>query len=219
MISLEVNGLGKTYNRRTIFKGLSFSAKSGQIAGIAGHNGSGKSTLVKCLAGLINPTSGALVWQSDHVQLKHIRAHAGFAAPYVNLYAELSCFENLEFTAKLKSASPDSISGLIERVGLGGHQHHLFGQLSSGQQQRLKLAAAIIGDPSIVLLDEPGTNLDEKGTELVASIAREAKERNALVVIATNDARELGLCDHIVRIEEFKPAKKPSKTTKEHVQR
>ncbi|MBO6522329.1 MAG: ABC transporter ATP-binding protein [Balneolaceae bacterium] len=201
MISVQADRLSKTYNRRTVFSELSFSHKEG-ILGISGANGSGKSTLLKCLAGLLRLKSGNVIWkQGPEVLPKdHAKALIGYSAPYINLYDELSTSENLEFilevSGKLKSET--DIPSVLEYVQMKEYSNQLFKELSTGQQQRIKLAAALITKPLILFLDEPGSNLDEKGHELVERIVSDQKEKGTLLVLASNDPMEINLCDNVV---------------------
>ncbi|MCP9290646.1 MULTISPECIES: heme ABC exporter ATP-binding protein CcmA [Gracilimonas] len=205
MISLQVQNLSKKYNRHTIFSDLSFE-HTGGILGISGANGSGKSTLMKCLAYLLRPNSGTIIWKQDEESMnqKQVKAKLGYAAPYINLYAELSVEENLRFLVEAggKSAHEDRLSALLEKVQIPHLSDQLFGSLSTGQQQRVKLAAALVRKPEILMLDEPGSNLDEKGHALVSEIVKEAAEAGTLVFLASNDPNEIALCDTVLNVSE-----------------
>lgn len=204
MISLHVHDLTKKFNRHTIFSALSFEHEKG-VLGISGVNGSGKSTLLKSLAFLIRPNSGSIVWKEDGRELDQgqLKANTGFAAPYINLYSELSVIENLRFLIEASgiSANENTLVALLERVQIPHLKDQLFGSLSTGQQQRAKLASVLVRDPGVLMLDEPGSNLDEKGHELVAQIVKHASETNKLVFLASNDPNEIALCDQILVME------------------
>ncbi|HBQ59441.1 MAG TPA: hypothetical protein DD671_07400 [Balneolaceae bacterium] len=203
MISLKVENLRKKFNTKTVFEGFSFEHNSGML-GIAGSNGSGKSTLLKCLAYLLRPNFGSIVWKNhEHLMnQKQVKKHIGYAAPYINLYAELSVEENLIFLMEASGdkAETEKIHALLERVQIPHLREQLFGNLSTGQQQRAKLAAALVHEPEILMLDEPGSNLDEKGHELVTSIVKTEAEKGTLVFLASNDPNEIELCNKVVNI-------------------
>ena len=205
MISLQVHNFTKKFNRHTIFSDLSFE-HTGGILGISGANGSGKSTLMKCMAYLLRPNSGTIIWKQDEevMNQKLVKAHLGYAAPYINLYAELSVEENLRFLVEAggKSAQEDRLSVLLEKVQIPHLSDQLFGSLSTGQQQRVKLAAALVREPEILMLDEPGSNLDEKGHALVSEIVKEAAETGTLVFLASNDPNEIAMCDTVLNVSE-----------------
>lgn len=203
MISVQVNNLTKKYNQHTIFSELNFEHEKG-VLGISGENGSGKSTLMKCLVYLLRPNAGSISWENGQklMDQKQVKAKVGYLAPYINLYSELSVLENLRFLIEAGGikADEDQLSGLLGKMEIIHLKDQLFGKLSTGQQQRAKLAAALVRDPQILLLDEPGSNLDKKGHELVTRIVREASEAEKLVFIASNDPAEIALCDEVVEL-------------------
>lgn len=205
MLFLEVNNLSKSYNRRPVFSDVSFTFTEG-VLGIAGHNGSGKSTLLKCLTHLSRPNSGSVRWSLSGSELSagDCKSHFGFVAPYINLYAELTAIENLEFLLQLTrneryvdAISPES---MLEEVQMKGFGHQLFKQLSTGQQQRIKLAAALIKQPDVLILDEPGSNLDDKGHALVKTIIDRQQSSGKLTIIASNDPNEIALSTHRIHL-------------------
>lgn len=203
MISLEVENLSKKYTGKTVLKALSFSHSQG-ILGISGANGSGKSTLLKCLAKLLKPTYGAIRWvdQGEELDQSEVIKQLGYAAPYLNLYDELTVFENIEFLANLSNPSQthDSIQELLSRTHILELQNKLFKTLSTGQRQRVKLAASLVKGPSILLLDEPGSNLDKDGHQLVADLVQSEVQKDTLVIIASNDANEMALCNQVISL-------------------
>lgn len=203
MISLEVTNLTKKYNRNVVIDNLSFSHTNG-ILGIAGSNGSGKSTLMKCLVGLSRSGKGDITWKRKDTVIPNseIKFHSGFSAPYINLYTELTILENLEFLQEV-SGEPDStdrINELLDYVQMAEFKNQLVKQLSTGQLQRVKLASALIRTPDILFLDEPGSNLDRKGHELVSKIVNDQKSHGKLVVLASNDPDEISLCDQVINL-------------------
>ncbi|TNE73884.1 ABC transporter ATP-binding protein [bacterium] len=202
MIQLEVKDLVKRFGKKIILNGVNFSVSSG-VFGIAGSNGSGKSTLLRCLSYLMTPTKGEINWKSGSTTLDKtlFKQYLGYAAPYLNLYAEFSAKENLAFHAKLKGIEQKDLSHTIEEFArLADVRFSLdqaYGSLSSGQQQRVKLLSAFALQPKIVFLDEPGTNLDEAGNAAVRNLIELARKEEVLVLLASNDAQELDLCDSV----------------------
>lgn len=203
MIELQAAQISKKYNQKSIFKELSFSFREG-VLGIAGANGSGKSTLMKCLAYLLRPTSGSVIWTKNGQVLKQaeFKQLAGYAAPYIGLYAELTVYENLKFLLEVGGfpAKKTDIEAIIARMQITRLQEQFYGSLSTGQQQRLKLAAALIRNPDILLLDEPGSNLDAKGHDLVKNVIEQARTDGKLVILASNDPNEIILCDKVIEL-------------------
>ncbi len=203
MISLTIEGLSKTYNRKSIFTDLNFEHTDG-VLGIAGANGSGKSTLLKCLAYLTNAQKGSIKWMRQEIELtkEDVKGNIGYAAPYINLYDELTSYENLEFLLQVAGLpiQMTHINSLIDQVQMKDHRQKLFKSLSTGQRQRIKIAAALIRKPDIIFLDEPGSNLDKSGHELVKKIVNMQKAKNKLVILASNDPKEIKLCDQVIKL-------------------
>lgn len=203
MMNLRAQKLAKKYNNVLVFRDVSLEAKSG-IIGISGPNGSGKSTLLKCLTYLLKPTLGSVTWRDEEKQLtvQEFRSRIGYAAPYINLYAELSCIENLQFILKIRdlNRSDQELRELLDRVGLSKLINQPFGHMSSGQQQRLRLASALLSQPEVLFLDEPGTNLDQIGESLVQSVTEEWRQSGRLLLLASNDATELDWCDDVFNV-------------------
>lgn len=204
MATLKVHALSKRYGSKLVIQRLSFEADSG-IYGISGPNGSGKTTLVRCLSGLMRPSSGSVEWIIDekHADRFQMRRNIGLAGPWLQLYREMSCYENLEFVGQLHNLDNlrYRIDQCLDRVGLADLKHQGYGELSSGQQQRLKIASAIIHEPKILLLDEPGTNLDQSGFSIIRELLWESRNLGRLVILASNESNELDLCDHIISVQ------------------
>jgi ABC-type multidrug transport system ATPase subunit len=203
MISLSVQALSKSYNRKPIFTELSFVHNDG-ILGVAGANGSGKSTLLRCLAYLTRAQKGSFKWIDKEVELpkEEIKKTIGYAAPYINLYDELTVYENLEFLLQAAGLPTQitHINSQIDQVQMKDHRKKLFKSLSTGQRQRVKIAAALIRKPDIIFLDEPGSNLDKAGHDLIKRIVNMQKAKNKLVIIASNDPKEIKLCDQVIEL-------------------
>jgi ABC-type multidrug transport system ATPase subunit len=201
---LHVQRISKRFGSIRVFDELSFTHEGG-ILGIAGSNGSGKSTLLQCLASLKRPSSGTITWEMDGQTIKKatLRAHLGFAAPYVNMYKELTCRENLNFLLKLRGIEDRLalINEILQKMGLGSLANQPFNKLSTGQQQRLRLSGALIHQPDILLLDEPGSNLDASGKILIKDIIGIFKDKQKTVFIASNNSNELGYCDRVFSVE------------------
>lgn len=205
MISLNIIQLSKSFGPNTVFSDVSFEYQ-GSSLGIAGSNGSGKSTFLRCLGNLLRPTAGKIEWRYDGNLLNRnaLQKNMGYAAPYINLYDELTCHENLQFLAKIRhqNNAEEAMKEWISKVGLEHVADQPFGKLSTGQQQRLRLASALFHQPDILLLDEPGSNLDEAGRSLIADIAGSFRSPHRLLIIASNNPDELNLCERVFSIEQ-----------------
>lgn len=203
MIELRVSNLTKIYGNHDVFTDLSFGFKTG-VLGISGSNGSGKSTLLQCLVGLLKPTNGSVKWNRNDksVKLNELKNLLGFVAPYVQLYEELTALENLNFLKDLHPAkNTTDPEALVNLFNAEYFKDNFYGDLSTGQQQRIKLAAAYIHQPLILCMDEPGSNLDEKGTSLIDSVVETMRKESKTVIIASNQTKELDLCDTIIDLD------------------
>lgn len=204
MVQIEIKNLSKKYGRNAVLTDMTVLFE-GDIYGVAGPNGSGKSTLMKCLASLLRPDKGSVKWMKDGRELnrQELYSKIGFSAPYIECYRDLSCRENLALVLELCEGSIDQarVDAVLETIGLAEKADAWYGNLSSGQQQRLKLATALIKNPQFLLLDEPGTNLDVAGVEVVAKLVKQASEKGSLVIIASNNQEELNLCSSLVYVK------------------
>lgn len=209
LIEIKCESLYKKYSGRTIFKNLSFNISTSQSLTITGSNGSGKSTLIKVIANLINTSGGKITVSSDNTEIPKDKwfQKTGLLSPYLNLYDELTGFENLDFFYRLKSSGRDYLKDRIElslrKVNLYEKRNELLKNYSSGMKQKLKLAFAVLNEPEILLLDEPRSNLDKAGIDMIYEISDEQKKKGILI-IATNDEDDKELCDSILSIEDYK---------------
>jgi len=206
MSGITAKHISKSFGNNQVFTDLNISVTGG-LFGIAGTNGSGKSTLLKCLAGLLKPSSGSLSWDIGGTQLekKNLHKKVGFVAPYVNLYSELTARENLAFIARLREldVGNQKFAYWLEALEVNPLLDIPFGKLSTGQQQRVKLATALVYEPPFLFLDEPGSNLDEQGRTLIKHITEEWNRDNRLLVLASNQPRELAFCNDTISMNNF----------------
>lgn len=200
MIQLKADSITKRYGQKSVIDGLSFSHWA-TVLGVSGANGSGKTTLLKCLTGLLKPSSGSVTWQLDDKKLNktELKSSLGYAAPYIQLYEELTVLENLQFLCELGNnlTTPD-LDDHLRHFDASDFSGSYFGNLSTGQQQRAKLAAATVKNPSILVLDEPGSNLDLDGKQLVRKLVSDYASAGKMVIIASNQPDELDLCKEII---------------------
>jgi heme exporter protein A len=192
-VRVAARELGVRLGGRVVFASLSFAWEGPGVVAVTGANGSGKTTLLKVLAGLLEPGRGAVEWTENGRALKpaEARARLGFVSPEIGLYEDLSALENLAFFASARGQAWSGVDGerWLVRLGLEGRGHERLAGYSSGMKQRVKLAFALMANPGLVLLDEPGSNLDLAGRTLLARLVAEAAQ-GALVVVATNDPVE-----------------------------
>jgi heme exporter protein A len=202
-MNLIVDKIGKNFGEKKIFRDINFELSPGESAAIVGPNGSGKTTLVRIICGLIRPSTGdvSYIQGDERFSARDFYKSIGLVGPYLELYEELTANENLTFFAKMKRVSNASkkISVLMDRLNLAGREDDQVKTYSSGMRQRLKYIFAILGDPKILILDEPTSNLDSDGIDRVYEIMNEQKKNNILL-IATNDQTDLKYGDFQVEI-------------------
>ena len=190
---IEARGLRHRYRPQRGLEAVSFSVASPGAVAVVGANGSGKSTLMRIVAGLLRPSEGELKVEVDGRAIPGAgrRPVVGFAAPDLEFYDELTCAENLAFAAEARGLPSPRATALaaLARAELAVRADDRVAALSSGMKQRLRLAFALLHRPAILLLDEPGSHLDDAGRELLTRIVAE-ESAHALVLIATNDEKE-----------------------------
>lgn len=204
MINLLVTGLSKSFGRRRIFSELNLDMKTGDSLVVLGKNGSGKTTFLRILAGLIRADRGRVEIRREDTPIppEKYRHLIGLVAPDLMFYEELTARENLEFFARLHGLGTYAfrLEELLDQVGLMGRGDDLVGSFSSGMKQRLKYASALLHQPDILLLDEPGTNLDSSGNEMVRQVVEEQK-KHGILIIATNEAEEIAYGGQTLRLD------------------
>jgi ABC-type multidrug transport system ATPase subunit len=206
-VSIVAEGLTKRYAGRAVFSSLTFEIAPGQITALLGPNGSGKSTLLKMIAKLLEPSKGKCEWMTDGKPVKTDTPEnlRGYVAPYLELYDDLTALEHVQFVARVKHVALNSEAGiaLLHRFGLADDPSVMARRLrafSSGMRQRVRLAMAAVGDPALLFLDEPTSNLDAKGIDLLFQFLGERERAGSTIILATNEPREIELASSTIEI-------------------
>lgn len=197
---LTLTNVTKQYGAQKAVNNVDLTLNAGECVGLAGHNGAGKSTMMKLILGLIRPDVGNVMLFGEPVShAAHIRRQIGYLPETVSLHPSLTGKETLDFYAKLKGTDLSLNHTLLERVGIAQSAHKRVGAYSKGMRQRLALAQALLGEPKLLLLDEPTTGLDPASRQMFYQIINELKERGATVLLSTHALAELdGHADRIV---------------------
>jgi ABC-type multidrug transport system, ATPase component len=190
----DISALHKQYKGVAALAGVSATVPMGKVVGLLGHNGAGKSTLIKLILGLIEPTSGHVEvlgqspWGSHAVSL---RRRIGYLPESVAFYGNLTGNEVINYLARLKRASRQQASKLLERVGLEYARDRRVSTYSKGMRQRLGLAQALLASPELVVLDEPTGGLDPEATRELYEIVAELRAAGHSVLVSSHVLAEL----------------------------
>jgi len=196
---LQARGLSKKFNRTMLFEDIHVARETGDSLCVTGPNGSGKSTLLKILAGLQNPSKGSITYSADiDISKTEWMDHIGYTGPLVNPYEDLTAFENIRFAIKQGNGTATADS-LLRQFNLSGHGDKKVKYYSSGMKQRLKIILAVLNDPPVLILDEPGTNLDSAGRDILYGFL-DSIRKDKIMILATNDPAEEKLCGEVIRL-------------------
>lgn len=189
---LELRGIGKRFGRLSVLRGVDLRVEAGEVVGLIGANGSGKTTLLCIAVGLLPTTEGERRLggrDAPTVELDD-RQRIAFVTHTTQLYPRLTARENMRLFADLRrAAGVDSAPAepLLERLGLTHAADRLVGTFSRGMQQRLALARALMGQPELLLLDEPFTALDRPGRQRLAEVLMQERDRGLAVLLSSHD--------------------------------
>ena len=202
-MSITVNSVSKSYKSQKVLNNISFSADKGQIIGFLGPNGAGKSTMMKIITGYIKPNSGEVFVDEIDVLKNPIAAQKviGYLPEHNPLYAEMYVREYLQFQAAIYKVAKSQIEDCIEKVGLTLEANKKIHQLSKGYQQRVGIAAAILHNPKVLILDEPTTGLDPNQIIEIRALIQELG-KNKTVLFSTHIMQEVeAVCDRVIIIK------------------
>ena len=198
MFLLELRGIAKFFGHKCVFKAVDLAVARGTVTLLVGANGAGKSTLMRLMAGLLRPSAGSCACRAAEGRVAYL-GHVTF------MYPGLTAWENLAFWGKAQSLrlAEADLTALLARVGLERHAHERAGIFSRGMAQRLNLARALLLEPELLLLDEPGTGLDSRAAAMLREEILRARQRGAGVVWISHDvAVDAPLADRVLTLEQ-----------------
>jgi ABC-2 type transport system ATP-binding protein len=201
-MSIVVDQISKFYGDQAALKDVSFNVKKGEIVGFLGPNGAGKSTMMKILTTYIEASNGnAKVNDFDvETQKKQVRQSIGYLPEHNPLYLELYVKEYLKFNADIYKTNKTRVEEVIAETGLTPEAHKKIGQLSKGYRQRVGLAAALIHNPDVLILDEPTTGLDPNQLVEIRQLIKNLG-RTKTVFLSTHIMQEVeAICDRVIII-------------------
>lgn len=201
---IDVKGLSKSFGTRKVVRDVDIQVRRGEICGFLGPNGSGKTTTIRLLCGLLTPDAGegTCLGYDIRTQAARIKREVGYMTQKFSFYEDLSIRENLDFVARMYQVPERErvVDETLEKLGLVGRQHQLAGSLSGGWKQRLALAACILHEPRLLLLDEPTAGVDPKARrEFWDQIHRLAAD-GLTVLVSTHYMDEAERCHAIAYI-------------------
>jgi ABC-2 type transport system ATP-binding protein len=203
---LEINGLRKRYGDVVALDGASFSVARGRMLGFLGPNGAGKTTSMRAIFGLVRLDGGALQWDGRPIT-NPARLGFGYMPEQRGLYPKMKTREQIAYFGQLhgmsRGAAGDAAYSWLERLGLGDRANDPIEALSHGNQQRAQLAAALVHDPELLVLDEPFSGLDPIGAETMADVLRERAAAGSAVLFSSHQLDVVeDLCEDVAVIHE-----------------
>ena len=209
---LRLTGVTKRFGSRVVLNRVSLGVAVGEFVAVTGESGIGKSTLLNVIAGLEPADAGSVAFQGrefsslgDDALTRLRREHFGFVFQAFHILPHLTVQQNVGLPLLLKSFDGKAISektrAILDAVGLGGREDSMPRELSGGELQRVAIARALVGEPELVLADEPTGNLDpDNARQVLSLLARLVREKGAAGVLATHSAIAAGVCDRCYRL-------------------
>jgi len=186
---IELRGVTRLFGANVALRAVDVDFRPGAITFVQGHNGAGKSTLMSIVGTVLKPSKGKVLYAPHGASRQLARRHIGWVAHESHCYADLSGRENVELAARLYGLEPSSawleVCDRVQAERFGGQA---VGTLSRGQRQRIALARALVHAPSVLLLDEPLTGLDQASVERMEAILLEERDRGTIVVVISHTA-------------------------------
>ncbi len=201
---IEIRALTKRYGRNEVLSDFSLSVARGESVALWGPNGAGKTTVVRCLLGLVG-YDGTIELDGLDVKKhpKAARQRIGYVAQELSFYDDLTVLELLDFSADLRRLSADRVDAVIDEVDLSQHVDKKVAELSGGLKQRLGLAAALLPDPPVLLLDEPTSNLDAKARDRAINLLDRLRSEGHTLIVTSHHMEEVGmLVDRVIGMED-----------------
>jgi ABC-2 type transport system ATP-binding protein len=208
---LELRNVCKRFPSVTAVDNVSFSARPGEVTGYLGPNGSGKSTTIKMITGLIEMTSGEILFDGDpiHRDLLTYKRRFGYVPEEPHLYSHLTGLEYLTMVAQLRGLPSEStakrIDGLVRLLGLHGSRHSPLSAYSKGMRQKVLLSAALLHNPELILLDEPFSGLDVASALVMRNLLREFATHGKVVLFSSHELETVErVCTRVVILHRAK---------------
>jgi len=208
-VQITLNNLGKKFSSEWIFRNLSYEISAADKLVILGGNGSGKSTLLQVISGFVTPNEGGIQYtakDNQKITLENLRNHVSFASPYLQLVEDFTLTEMVEHSRIFKPfLNKLSSKEIIDLIQLSHAKEKFIKQFSSGMKQRLKLGLAILSDTSLLLIDEPVSNLDKDGISWYKDLIENYTAKRTVIICSNNIEQEYFFCKKQLNVMDFKP--------------
>lgn len=205
-MSIQINNISKLYGSQKALNNVSFEINEGEIVGFLGPNGAGKSTIMKIITGFISPSEGEVKVSNYSVgdHKLEVQKQIGYLPEHNPLYEDMYVREYLRFCASVYKVSKNEVELIIDKVGLTVEAHKKINQLSKGYRQRVGLAAALLHNPKVLILDEPTTGLDPNQLLEIRQLIKDVG-KNKTVLFSTHIMQEVeAICDRVILINKGK---------------
>jgi ABC-2 type transport system ATP-binding protein len=203
-LAIDVHGLTKRFGQKVAVNGIDIAVPEGEVWGFLGPNGSGKTTTIRMLCGLLNPDAGTGTCLGYDIEREtgRIKREVGYMTQHFSYWEDLSIRQNLEFVARMYEVGDvkTKVDETLTHLGLQQRQQQLAGELSGGWKQRLALAACMLHEPKLLLLDEPTSGVDPQARRDFWDEIHRLSEKGLTVLVSTHYMDEAERCDHIVYI-------------------
>lgn len=200
---IDLHNLTKRYGSQIVVDDVSITVERNESVALWGPNGAGKTTIVRCILGMLAYEGTITIDGLDaHSQGKAARRLMGYVPQELAFYPDLTVVETLDFSAALRRLPATRVDEMIDLVDLGPHVEKRVRELSGGLKQRLGLAAALLPDPPVLLLDEPTSNLDAAAREAAVALLHDLREQGRIMIVTSHHLEEVGmLVDRVVALE------------------
>jgi len=199
--SVEITGLTVIRGGRTVLEGLDLTIGEG-VTGLLGPSGCGKSTLMRCLAGVQRVASGEVTIFGESAGSPALRHRLGYVTQAASVYDDLTVVENLRFFARVLGVERSDVDQAVAAVDLDSHRDQVVGRLSGGQRSRASLAVALLGSPSLLILDEPTVGLDPVLRRDLWALFHRIADAGAAVFVSSHVMDEADRCDRLLLMRE-----------------
>jgi ABC-2 type transport system ATP-binding protein len=201
---LQVENVSRSFGDRQVLKDVSFTVRAGRMTGFVGANGAGKTTTMRIMLGVLAADAGEVTWQGTKLT-RELRQRFGYMPEERGLYPKMTIVDQIVYLGRLHGMSADaarrSTTDLLERLNLGERAGEQVEKLSLGNQQRVQIAAALVHDPEVLVLDEPFSGLDPLAVDVVLGVLRERAAAGAPVLFSSHQLDVVErLCDDLVII-------------------